>query len=793
MLATEHDGGTMRTFRRLRHFAGLLVALAVALLSDRARAAEILLDEPVRLKHATCYPSRSDPNRFYYVPTTAHLATQPDGTPIFSFMRWVENVRSQPGEERAREALGGGLVTAQLTLGLTDAQREELRGELARVRPGASLEGAVTFSSGTFALVTALETEKKEFVRQVVGMGEAPIIEGGQAAVSLLLSREGSEILWESFQSKTPAISFQFVMEFDGYRSPNEVLLEADFEEIYNHRSFREQLDATALAELGAAIPVDEAIQAAMLVGGGTPMPLPNLDVGVKARAGGYFSSEIERVFDELRTSGAIRLVVVGSDPQLEKAGEAAYTKLRDMIFAPTERLSNVARGLVKEEEPESEVEGRGADSGACGRKAAKIRARLASLQHATPTAAPPSGGCGGGGKTTEPPKKKQKQKAPAPPPKDTTPIKQLPNPLPPLDPPKDETKQTKPEEKEQPPEKPKPPDEGEKEVKEPETPATPDPIRDALNQVQAEIPGRISGATSNAAPKLTPKDGKCAGYDTGGEQQGLVQLTLAVDVCLTMKYQFKQTRQRGTYRLDMRRFTATTLRSPFSTNIGDLTRFVGNPQFFRTFNLDSPIYEQREITTSLNGIRLEDFGDVLNSVAVQMRKVHGEGEITFDEAVIDRAAFAKRGSDFRLLYGWNGDADRERWNDYEFRALWSFAGGNTLETDWTAGRFGVINLDPPYRRVGLELEADAETMSEREVRLITVRIYYTLGGAERVKQVTLRPEKGELSRKVEILSADETPTYEYEITWRLRGNRSLKSERLTTSESVLLVDELPQ
>jgi hypothetical protein len=771
MLATEHDGGTMRTFRRLGHFAGLLVALAVALLSDRARAAEILLDEPVRLKHATCYPSRSDPNRFYYVPTTAHLATRPDGTPIFSFMRWVENVRSQPGEERAREALGGGLVTAQLTLGLTDAQREELRGELARVRPGASLEGAVTFSSGTFALVTALETEKKEFVRQVVGMGEAPIIEGGQAAVSLLLSREGSEILWESFQSKTPAISFQFVMEFDGYRSPNEVLLEADFEEIYNHRSFREQLDATALAELGAAIPVDEAIQAAMLVGGGTPMPLPNLDVGVKARAGGYFSSEIERVFDELRTSGAIRLVVVGSDPQLEKAVEAAYTKLRDMIFAPTERLSNVARGVVSSDSGEasdsgaSGIDSRGIEGG-CPRKAAKIKARLAKLG-GTSKPPPPSGGCGGPGKPQK--EKPQKEK-----PKEEKPKEEKPN--------EEKPKEEKPKE-----EKPKeetgevPKEKKDEKAKDPEKAKEPDETKPD----HTKKPG-------NAVPTLKPKDGKCAGYDTGGEHQGLVQLTLAADVCLTMKYQFKQTRQRGTYRLDMRRFTATTLRSPFSTNIGDLTRFVGNPQFFRTFNLDSPIYEQREITTSLNGIRLEDFGDVLNSVAVQMRKVHGEGEITFDEAVIDRAAFAKRGSDFRLLYGWNGDADRERWNDYEFRALWSFAGGNTLETDWTAGRFGVINLDPPYRRVGLELEADAETMSEREVRLITVRIYYTLGGAERVKQVTLRPEKGELSRKVEILSADETPTYEYEITWRLRGNRSLKSERLATSESVLLVDELP-
>ena len=34
---------------------------------------------------------------------------------------------------------------------------------------------------------------------------------------------------------------------------------------------------------------------------------------------------------------------------------------------------------------------------------------------------------------------------------------------------------------------------------------------------------------------------------------------------------------------------------------------------------------------------------------------------------------------------------------------------------------------------------------------------------------------------------------YDYEISWRLRGNRSVTSGRQSTSEPVLFVDELPE
>ena len=37
----------------------------------------------------------------------------------------------------------------------------------------------------------------------------------------------------------------------------------------------------------------------------------------------------------------------------------------------------------------------------------------------------------------------------------------------------------------------------------------------------------------------------------------------------------------------------------------------------------------------------------------------------------------------FRMLYGWNGDQDRQAWLQYDYRTRWSFKGGGTYETEW--------------------------------------------------------------------------------------------------------------
>ncbi|MGH2628743.1 MAG: hypothetical protein ACRDHY_19060, partial [Anaerolineales bacterium] len=72
------------------------------------------------------------------------------------------------------------------------------------------------------------------------------------------------------------------------------------------------------------------------------------------------------------------------------------------------------------------------------------------------------------------------------------------------------------------------------------------------------------------------------------------------------------------------------------------------------------------------------------------------------------------------------------------------------------------------------------------------VKVFYELGGAEQVKQVTLNAAKGQLSEQVEFMLPAGKQDFEYEIVWQLKGNRAVSSGRKNGSAAVLFVDELP-
>ena len=82
-------------------------------------------------------------------------------------------------------------------------------------------------------------TEENETVTRTVAVGKAPLMEGQKAAVSMALTREGAELLWESFRGATPDISLVFDMEFAGVREPYEAKLEADWARVAKHNRVR--------------------------------------------------------------------------------------------------------------------------------------------------------------------------------------------------------------------------------------------------------------------------------------------------------------------------------------------------------------------------------------------------------------------------------------------------------------------------------------------------------------------------------------------------------------------------
>ncbi len=82
-------------------------------------------------------------------------------------------------------------------------------------------------------------------------------------------------------------------MTLSGYRSPHRALIEANFDQIYEHQAF---------------------------------------SAGI---ASAYLSGEIKAAFDDLQRTGAIKLTQVGADEKLDALITTAYNKLTEMMFSP--------------------------------------------------------------------------------------------------------------------------------------------------------------------------------------------------------------------------------------------------------------------------------------------------------------------------------------------------------------------------------------------------------------------------------------------------------------------------
>lgn len=260
-------------------------------------AQQILLDKPVRAGELILFPEVSNENVYYYLPDKPRMALHPDGTPQFSFIRYVKNELTDESSNTAisESNTGGGIIHALVELSVSDEQVREAERALRRIDGDGVIRGPVIFKSGSVALISAVAKPDGGMAQQVVGLGSAPILENQRSAVAVQLNKIGSKILWESFNTSTPDFTFNFEMEVEGYLSPKRVLIEADFDRIYKHRSF----EAGAAAQMGPAL----------------------------------LAAEIKSAFDELSDQGAIKVTQIGTDEQLDKLKETAYNQLINLMF----------------------------------------------------------------------------------------------------------------------------------------------------------------------------------------------------------------------------------------------------------------------------------------------------------------------------------------------------------------------------------------------------------------------------------------------------------------------------
>ena len=737
--------GDRRKATRAARGARRRVTLALAAIAlffgfgGRAAGQQILLDKPVRAGELTLFPDLNDESVYYYISDKPRLSTDAEGRPQFSFLRYVENVRSGADQPEAREGEGGGIVHAVVALSVTPEQIQTAQRELQRVKAGARIQGPVVYKSGKFGLVSSFKDTKGNLTTQVVGLGNAPILDGEKAAVSMQLTKLGAKILWESFNTPTPDISFSFEMDLTGFRSPHRAVIEANFDQIYESTSF------------GAGV------------------------------ATTFLAAEIRAAFEDLTRKGAIKVTQVGGDEKLEALLTTAYNKITEMMFAPlggtgTPSLASLAgagggqgslldragtmlqrgREETARENERIRQENRDLDARESQARQPQPQPAPAGQQgqqalSAGPGATPAPGGRGG------PPPPPPAAGRPPPPRRAAAPRPPRPPPPPPGGP-----------------------------ALPPAPGATPAPGAGGAPPPAREVPLQARQAGVKPPSAVTRNDAAAAGRGQRREE------AKAPSLAIVAVFEMKRIRQRGIFKIDLNKYTTDNLTLRFDENIGDLRSLKADAQHFREVNLDDPLFRQREIVVFVDGLNAQDFGQYINFATVHLRKTHQGGQLTDDEVRIDRNNFNKEGNNFKLLYGWKGDNDRRRWMDYEYQTVWSFFGGRTVEGPWVKGSAGAVNLAPPYQRRNVELQAEPDAIAQGEVRSITVKVFYDLAGAEQVRQVTLNAAKGQLSEKVEFMLPADKVDYDYEVTWRLKGNRTLSSGRKTASAAILFVDELP-
>ena len=559
------------------------------------KAQPVFIDQPIEAGELLVFPHITDSTKYYYLPNKLSLGTTDSGLPQFSFLRYVQNVKTQPGSDQILEGEGGGIVHALVELKVTENQvsraQSELRSKLDNDE--AVIMGPIVYKGGNFSLVSSFAEEGSEFTKQVVGMGRAPVFVGNKAAVSIRLTKLGAKILWESCQTPTPDLSFSFVMDFSGYRSPMQARIEVDWDKVYTHEAF----------SFG-------------------------VDVGYPP----YFSlgADIEAAFDELREDGTIKVVNFGADEKMEELIDAAYKKIVEMMFEPFSM--------------------------------------------------PPG-----------------------------------------------------------------------------EEPST-------FEQIAAGL----------------------AAFGESAKSSSIVSLNFA--------YEFKEEKKSGNYVIDLSKATTETINFRFDENLGsDVAECT---DCFESVNLDDPFYKQRELLVSVDGLNSDQFSKYINFVTVSMKKEHGNGEVTYDELRIAEKEFSEAlGNPFRLLYGWKDetDNDRDKWLKYEYQTKWSFFGDHSVEQDWATSDELGLNLAPPFHPVTVSVEADPEMLKEAKIRLATVKFFYDYGAGEKEEQITIKGNQEVPAALAEFMLERGKYDYEYEIIWRLYGNKQVSTGRKKSSDGLIYVDEIPE
>lgn len=709
--------------RPVRLFGHLIAVIALAA-GSVALAQDAVLDRPVRAGELTLFPSASDGSQYYYVADRARLVREGSGAPQFSFLQYVDS-----GAADGDESEGGGIVHFVVELGVPEDMVADAERALASVADDAELLGAIPFRSGKFALISSIASAEGEdaFAETVLGVGNAPLLEGERAAISVRLTREGAELMAASLENATSDLSVSFEMQVEGYRAPKQAKLVANFERIYANDTFA----------AGIATP--------------------------------YLQADIEAAFDELRREGHIELTDIGADVDQNALIKTAYDKLIAIMFeaAPTtgttalQELATAGQSgggggdlLTRANSllTTQRTEARGKNDAIRQRNAANQQGNVAAAEAATAaaqaaTARDEATSRARAARTLLAGKEKQLAE-------------------------EREAREAA----------------GDLEGEEAEVA---DQRIAALETALARY--RSEAETAEAeAERLTGEAETAQGAATTARAAAIPpeEAENVPGIAIVASYRMKRSKVSGEVTINLNKYTAMTLPLRFDQNLGDLRRFAD--QIIQIVDVGATAFQRREVEV-FTDLDAEDFGTLVNSATVILRKEHEDETVSEASLSINRANFNNSANAFTLSYNRLGDSQSSAFRSYEYEVLWNFAGGIEMVEPLRTTRADDIVLTPRMARRQLSIEADPEVIEAEGIRAITVQIFVPLPDRERIERLTLRPrvDGTGLSEIVDIVTADDSTAIDYEVTWIMRDGTTQTSGRRTANGPLLFVDSL--
>jgi hypothetical protein len=742
-------------------------------------------------------PTDAELTDYFAVPNSLSLV-EVNGKPVFSFVRFVSN--AQTGTRGA----GGGILVASLQLGPPERQIDQLLEQAAdRLRernPNGKIVGTAIFSDGTFRVISTVKPDATQGgrptdapVTRVLGEGRAPVTPGGRVAVHMKLSEEDMLRLWETFKTNAADLSLQFDMNLRGYDTPISAEVFGNWEQIYSHQAFQAKL----------TLPILQA--------------------------------EIDQAVKEMETSKALRIVGVGEgDEKFNKVVEEVVKLIRDTIFSPIALMSDVAqqtqagqtRPRSGSEGSSSGSSGSGSESGSgsgsgsisSGSSTGSATGSTASTSSTSTgsssgTSSSASGGVSAsttgssGGSTTAGSSTTGSGSA-------TTGAASTP-PRPPSGSGSTATSGsasgsatgTTP---------PRPPGSTAASgsasgsatgTTPPRPPGSTAASGSATGSATGSTPprppagsaaasGSATGSASGTTPPRPSGSGTAAtsGANTGSSGSPRPSGGSDAGGGLRIEAQFvmREERQSGELYFSFEKWRPTTIAFPITHTLAGLDRYMDDETIFRTTNLDDTFLQQREIAVILDGARPSDFAEYINFVNVQLRKTHQSGEVTDREVRVDRTNFNQDPTAFRMIYGWRGDTDRTRWQDYEWRPIWSFFGGTQVDEPWRPASTNAITVDPPYDRTLVQVGVlDPAAFEERGVRAAVVDVFYDLGGQEKSVRATVKRGDQPMDRTLDLIRPRGQNEYSYQVVYLLAGGKSLDTGRHESSVPFLFLDDI--